>query len=94
MCSYLITTALYTYRMAINAFADGAFGMSYWWFKFASNFLFALELSLIFVYALLRRRAKADTRQWRADVEGWFAKAGAFRRAVVDFIRHKIFRVE
>lgn len=83
MVSYLASTAFYAFRGAVEAFPVDAFGMSVWWYALASNFLFALELAFIIAYALLHRRARADRRKFRSEVEQWFARAAERRRGSV-----------
>lgn len=73
MCSYLATTGHYTVQLFARQLIPGAFGMSGWWFQLMSNLLFAGEVLLVTVYALLRRKAKLDPRKWRADTERWLA---------------------
>lgn len=87
MCCYMTDTAFYGYQQFISVIVPEAFGMSMWWYKLANNVIFECELALVIVYALLFRRAKADTAKWRSDVDGWFAKAGDFRRGVARLVR-------
>lgn len=82
MCSYLITTAFYAYMMALRRFSPEALLLSEWWFQLFSNILYELELIGITIYALLFRRAKADRRKFRADVDRWMDGMGAMRRAL------------
>ena len=74
MCSYLVTTAFYTFRTAITAMGVQPFGMSLWWYGLASNLMFELELLFVAGYAFLYRRAKADKRKFKADSEQWLSK--------------------
>ncbi len=74
MCSYLATTGHYTVQLVAKQVLPDAFGMSGWWFQLISNVMFAGELLLVTVYALLRRKAKQDRRKWRADTERWLAQ--------------------
>lgn len=74
--------AFYAYQQVIAIVAPESFGMSMFWYKLADNVTYAIELALITVYALLRRRAKADVVKWRQDVDGWFSRAGDIRRGV------------
>ncbi len=83
MLSYLASTAFYAFRVAVAAFPGEFFGMSQWWYELASNLLFELELILIFVYALLHRRARADRRQFRIDAARWVDKAAKVKRDIL-----------
>ncbi len=80
MCCFRLDSAFYAYQQIIAAIAPGSFGMSMYWYKLTNNVIYEAELILIIAYALLRRRAKADTAKWRSDVDGWFERAGKFRR--------------
>lgn len=82
MCCLMTNPAFYAYQKVIAAIAPDSFGMSMFWYKLADNIIYELELILIIVYALLRRRAKADVVKWRQDVDGWFSKAGDSKRGV------------
>ncbi len=92
MCSYLTTTALYAYRLAMDTLMPGAFAMSPRAYQFTHNFMFFVELVLVIGYAFLYRRARANRAKYYADVDGWFAKAGAARRGAVAFVRRAISR--
>ncbi|MEE2692761.1 MAG: hypothetical protein VX640_14600 [Pseudomonadota bacterium] len=83
MCSYLITTAFYAYQIALKRFAPEALMMSGWWFELFSNILYEAELIGITVYALLFRRAKADRRKFRADVNRWFDGMSAMKQSLL-----------
>jgi hypothetical protein len=74
MLSYLASTSFYAFRGAVSALPIDAFGMSEWTYELISNILFELELAFIVVYSLLFRRARADKRRFRAEVENWFAR--------------------
>jgi hypothetical protein len=74
MLSYLASTSFYAFRSAASALPIDAFGMSEWTYELISNILFELELAFIVVYSLLFRRARADKRKFRADVEDWIAR--------------------
>ena len=74
MLSYLASTSFYAFRGAVSALPIDAFGMSEWTYELISNILFELELAFIVVYSLLFRRARADKRKFRADVEDWIAR--------------------
>jgi len=94
MCCFMTNTAFYCYQQVVAVVAPGAFGMSMFWYKLAGNVIYEVELALVFIYALLFRRAKADTAKWRGDVNGWFAKAGDFRRGAVAFLRRTLSRTD
>jgi len=87
MCSYLITTAFYAYQYWVSSFVQDAFGVSPWWYQLSSNVLFEAELLLIFVYALLFRRAKRDRVKYRKDYEGWLTHVGAAKRRAGEILR-------
>jgi len=80
LLSYLASTSFYAFRGVVAAFPVEAFGMSERSHTLISNLLFELELAFIFVYALLYRRARADKRKFRTDVEQWFSRAAKVRR--------------
>lgn len=80
MLSYLASTSFFAFRSAVNTFSFDFFGMSQWWYELISNLLFELELAFIFLYALLHRRARADRRKFRSEVEQWFARAAKGKR--------------
>lgn len=82
MIGLMTNPAFYAYQQVIAAIAPKSFGMSIFWYKLADNVIYELELILIVVYALLRRRARADVVKWRQDVDGWFSKAGDVKRGV------------
>lgn len=87
MCCLMINPALYAYQQVIAIVAPDSFGMSMFWYKLADNVIYALELYLIIVYALLRRRAKANVVKWRQDVDSWFSKADEMRRDAKEIVR-------
>lgn len=74
MLSYLASTSFYAFRAAVAALPIDAFGMSEWTYELISNILFELELAFIVVYSVLFRRARADRRKFRADVEAWIGR--------------------
>lgn len=82
MCCGMTNAAFYGYQQVMQVLAPDAFAMSIWWYKLADNVIFETELALTFVYALLRRRARADVVKWRSDVDGWFQKAGSLKRGL------------
>lgn len=82
MCSYLITTAFYSYQVALLRYAPEALLMSGWWFELFSNILYEAELVGITIYSLLFRRAKTDRRRFQSDVDRWFDGMSAMRRAL------------
>ncbi len=82
MCSYLITTAFYSYQVALYRYAPEALLMSGWWFELFSNILYEAELVGITIYSLLFRRAKTDRRRFQSDVDRWFDGMSAMRRAI------------
>lgn len=89
MCCLMTNPAFYAYQQLVAAFAPDSFGMSMFWYKLADNFIYEIELLLIIAYALLRRRAKANTVKWRHDVDGWFSKAGEIKRGVKKAVRSR-----
>lgn len=88
MCSYLISTAFYAFRMLAGTLPVQPFGMSTWTYELISNILFGVELALIIVYGLLYKAARIDRKQYYERIDRWFEKAGAFRRNAASFLRN------
>lgn len=44
------------------------------WYQLIVNLTFMFQLTVVSVYALLQRRAKANPKQWRKDTERWLDK--------------------
>lgn len=91
LCCYVMTTAFYAYRFAVQPLMPDAFAMSPWWYQLMHNLIFAAELLFVVSYALLYRRAQADRKQYYDDVERWFARAGAMKRGLFDGLRQTLF---
>ena len=82
MCSYIVTVSFWAYRFAAAPVFPEAASLSARWLQLISNMLFGAELLLVIAYALLFRRAKADPRKWRRDVDRWMdGPPGMFRKA-------------
>lgn len=71
LLSQLMTIGLSTYQIAFHRFFGAPTRLVIWWYNAIDNFLFFLELSIVFVYALLFRRAKKDPPKWQKDSERW-----------------------
>lgn len=80
MLSYLASTAFFSFRGVVALMPGDYFGMSPFWYELISNVLFELELALIFVYALLFRRSRADRIQFRKDSNRWLDEFGRLRK--------------
>jgi hypothetical protein len=57
-----------------------AFAMSGWHYQLLHNVIFVVELLLVVVYSLARRRARADRVKYNADVDSFFKKADRWFR--------------
>lgn len=74
LLSQLTTIGLSTYQIAFHRFFGAPTSVVLWWYNAIDNALFFLELCIVFVYALLFRRAKSDPDRWRGDTTRWLER--------------------
>lgn len=71
MCASMVSVSFSAFQWLFKGVYPDVAAFSARWYQLIVNVMFMFQLTLVSIYALLQRRAKADPDKWRDDTKKW-----------------------